>query len=325
MAAHKDRGLTRRLLSAIIVLALLAPMMIGLSILFQPKNNQAEFGMIEPSANGFLGEPDNTLDVLFVGDSEVFASYSPLQMWHERGFTSYDASSAGQKIIYGKTLLKRAFAKHSPRVVVFETDSLFRDFSISEGVFREMEDVLPVLEYHNRWKSLTLADVTSMPQTTWSDENKGFVLRGGAKVADTSAYGVDTGEITAVPRNNAIWLRSMVDICRKSGAVPLLMSSPSPANWSMAKHHGVQSIADELGIAYVDLNLVHEEMGLDWREDTYDGGDHLNYHGARKVSKYVGAYLSKTYGLPDRRKDSDYTAWNAAYKRYAKRVRALLG
>lgn len=117
-----------------------------------------------------------------------------------------------------------------------------------------------------------------------------------------------------------MWLRKMVDYCRRHGSTPLLMSSPSPVNWSMPKHYGIQVLADELDVEYVDLNLLHNDLGLDWQHDTYDGGDHLNYNGAYKVSQYVGQYLSKTFDLKDRRNDEGYTPWNAAYERYLKQV-----
>lgn len=314
-------GLLRGLHTVVVVLIVLVPNVLGLSALVQPKNNQAEFGMIEPAANGAIGERENSIDVLFVGDSEVYSTYSPLQMWHEQGFTSYDASSPGQVLAYGNTLLKRALSKQSPRVVVFETNSMFKKFSLGEGVLRSVQDVLPLFEYHNRWKSLTRVDFTSAPQATWSDGNKGFRINKGVAAADVSSYGIHTDRVVEVPRLGRIWLRLMVDYCVRHGSTPLFMSSPSPANWNMAKHNGVQRMADELGVEYVDLNLLHEDLGMDWQRDTRDSGDHLNYRGACKVSRYVGKYLSNAYSLEDRRNDVEFSSWNTAYERYVKEVR----
>lgn len=310
----------RKLWVALMVVASLALIALGLSRLFVPKNNQAEFGMIESVANGAMGERENSLDVLFVGDSEVYSTYSPLQMWNEHGFTSYDISCAGQKTPYSYMMLKRALSKQAPRVVVFETNAFHRDFSLGEGIFRAVENVIPLFEYHNRWKSLTQADLTSAPQTTWSDDFKGFHIQTGSKPADTSAYGKPTNDVDAVPRNNCLWLSMMVAYCRAHNATPVLMSSPSPFNWSMAKHNGLQALADQLGVSYVDLNLIHAELGMDWNSDSYDAGDHLNVTGAGKVSRYVGKYLSKTYGLADHRNDAAFSSWNASYERYAKRL-----
>ena len=50
-----------------------------------PKNNQVEFGQADAPAFGVLGEPRDSIDVLFLGDSEAYCSFSPLQLWGRAG------------------------------------------------------------------------------------------------------------------------------------------------------------------------------------------------------------------------------------------------
>ena len=45
-----------------------------------------------------------------------------------------------------------------------------------------------------------------------------------------------------------------------------------------------------------------------WR-DSRDGGNHLNYSGAKKISTWLGNYLGSQYQLEDHRKDSRYQRW----------------
>ena len=61
--------------------------LLGLSALFQPKNNMSEFGMEEVSANGILGERRDSVDLLVLGDSEAYSSVSPMELWRDRGYT----------------------------------------------------------------------------------------------------------------------------------------------------------------------------------------------------------------------------------------------
>ena len=42
-------------------------------------------------------------------------------------------------------------------------------------------------------------------------------------------------------------------------------------------------------------------MGLDFSEDTYDGGLHLNLFGAEKCARYMGQILTEDCGLSSRR------------------------
>ena len=57
---------TKRVLALVGFLAGLLGILVGLSALFVPKNNMSEFGMEEVTANGILGERENSIDVLAV-------------------------------------------------------------------------------------------------------------------------------------------------------------------------------------------------------------------------------------------------------------------
>ena len=75
-------------------------------------------------------------------------------------------------------------------------------------------------------------------------------------------------------------------------------------------------MAGEFGLAYLDLNLLQDEVPIDWETDTKDGGDHMNAWGAEKVSAYLAQYLKEQYGLTDHRKEEGYADWEAALKLY---------
>ena len=102
----------------------------------------------------------------------------------------------------------------------------------------------------------------------------------------------------------------------KNGADLLLVSAPSPKNYNYKKHNSLEEYARENNLPYVDLNMKFRDIGIDWKLDSYDRGDHLNISGARKVTAYIGQYLADNYDLPDRRNDDGWREWDDLAKEY---------
>ena len=77
--------------------------------------------------------------------------------------------------------------------------------------------------------------------------------------------------------------------------------------------------AGKYGIPYLDFNQKLKELGIDWKSDTLDKGDHLNLSGAHKVTDYMTMYLQEHYMLPDHRGDEenlrDGIRWQSSIQR----------
>lgn len=310
---------------ALTVMAVAVALLAGASYVVMPKNNQAEFGQVDATAHGVMGEPTNSIDVLFLGDSEAFSSFSPLQLWGERGITSYTCATSAQRLSYTRTLLARALKRQRPRVVMVETDCVYARLTLGDAAFRLLSDVFPIFEYHDRWKHLRPEDIAGSVRQTWTDELKGFRLDHATdiKAADASSHMAETDKVARVSRLNRLHLNEIHRMCTEHGAKLVLVSTPSTVNWNMARHRGIEQFAREMGVDYYDFNLGEHKVSIDWSCETYDGGDHLNLAGAKKVTSAVGALLSGVYDMPDHRQDAAFDAWNDAYGRYQQRLSAL--
>lgn len=300
----------------------LAILLLVASQIFVPKNNDS---IHDASAGGILAEPKDSIDVLFLGDSESYCAISPLMIWDESGITSYVCGTSAQKLFYTEEFLYTAFESQSPKLVVLETNAIFRDYPYSSMITNKADRLFPVFRYHDRWKKLSLKDFRLNAKYTCVENNKGYKFYDIVKPADYESYNnmSPSDETVKVPSKNKGYLDSIITYCKENGAEFLFLSTPSIVNWNSKRHNTVQELADKYDVGYLDLNLC-EEITINWKTDTRDKGDHLNYWGAVKVSNYLGKYLTETGRFEDRRDDANYDAWNSAYDTFVETVNCKL-
>lgn len=304
----------RRVMAWLLFFAGLIALFFITSRIFIPKDNTEEAGMEHVRANGILAEPPDSIDILVMGDSESYNSYSPLLMWKETGYTSFTCGTDAQKLTYTKTLLERALEKQKPKVVILETLAIYRPIKLDNVVLEELSSTFPVFRYHDRWKRLSSDDFTQSVTATQTHPYKGHAHITKVVPCDNKEYMHPTDKAASIALVNQYYVKAIKELCDRHGAQLLLVSTPSPVNWSYERHNGIQTFADELGCDYVDLNL--EPLGIDWTKDTFDKGDHLNHFGSVKVTSFLADYLRDRGGLTDHRSDPAYSGWDQALKDY---------
>ena len=299
------------LFRSVLFLLIFALLFLGFTHLVIPKTNTAQAGIHDPWAKGFLAEPENTIDVLVLGDSELYSCLVPLQIWQTHGITAYTCGTSDQKLYQTESYLTRFFETQNPKLVILETNVLYRDYSTTDRIPHIFEETLPLLRYHDRWKQLRPEDLTQSVRFTGIQRDKGYLYLTDIQPADTTGYMAYTDEIDPISSKNKETLAQIQTFCQERGAQLLLLSSPSTANWDYLRHNATQQLAWELEIPYLDTNLMPQEIPIDWNLDTRDGGDHLNHDGATKLTTWVGNYLAQTGLFTDKRSDDAYAAWNA--------------
>ena len=114
------------------------------------------------------------------------------------------------------------------------------------------------------------------------------------------------------------YLDRIVDLCREKGIELILIKSPClyPA-WYEEWDRWLEDYAERNGVEYIDAIPRMEEMGIDLKTDTYDGGIHLNVYGAEKYTRWLGEKL-RDLPFTDNRLDpktaAAYAAMTAAYE-----------
>lgn len=318
------KKIIQRIVSCVLFVAILLGLLEVSSLIFQPKSNDKAAGIHYPRANGVLSEPKDSLDAIFIGDSEAYHSFVPLNIWKDYGITSYAISSPAQKLVYSMEFLKNTFERQSPKIVFLETNAIFRKSYFEDEITYKSEQIFPVFRYHDRWKNLQLKDLSPTVEYTATENNKGYLFTKKCKPASDKAINkyMKYSDVSApILSTNEKYLKQIAKFCENHNAKLVLISTPSTKNWNYQRHNAMEAVSKELGVDYIDTNLLRDDIPIDWKKDSKDKGDHLNYNGAVKVTKYIGQYLNDTKLFKDKRNDPSYDSWNTCLENFEKQVK----
>ncbi len=272
-----------------------------------------------PLANkyNYAYEVNDTIQVLAVGNSDLYSGLSPQIIYNNTGITSIDAAYpvTHPKEAYELTtnILKK---QPSCKVLILETDMVYTNPGKS-GIKRVMYlfgEFLIRLDLKENFSYL-------YKKRTYPPENNTFTH--GYYYSDNISEEKDlikgsmepTDEVRDLPNESLKYIKKIKKLCDKNGIELIFLEIPSPASWNYAKHNAVTQLADELGVEFIDLNLETEGVTFDYPTDFRDNGNHLNYHGAVKVSNYMSEVL-KSYGIKDTRGDEKYASYAKSVEKY---------
>ncbi len=307
------------LLTAAVVLALvlLAPVL-------TPKwvEGHADNGgtYLTTSTRGFLSLEEDSVDVLFLGSSQVLRDISTARLLSNYGVSAYSRATTVQPPAVTYYYLEEALKTQSPKLVMADFSALFTEYDPDfrepyvryafdwmpltwdklEAVRNTLEHsqsqslldyALPALYYHGRWTELTSYDLTYPLSGDVVDPQRGAIVLDGAAPQDFIALeGVDT---EPEPYTDSLtWYQKTMDLCAENNIRFIMLRLPR-AGWTEAKHAADAVLAEENGVTLLDFNLrsLSEEIDLDAETDFYDAG-HLNRAGSDKLTDWLGEYLT---------------------------------
>lgn len=337
------------IISLIAAILLLAILLTFATLILTPKNNS-------PVERGLIGEYYDEVDkgrthqVVFVGDCEVYESFVPPVLYEEYGITSYIRGSAQQLIWQSYYLLEEIFEYESPDVVVFNVLSMkygepqreeynrmtldgMRNSQIKHNAIKasmtEEENILsyylPLLRYHQRWKELTGDDFKYMLGTDNVSHN-GYLMQTAVNPKTDTLEGRPLSNYD-LPAISFEYLRKMKDLCNQNGAELILIKAPTNVRnywWYDEWDEQIVKFADENNLSYYNF-IGNEEIGIDWSQDTYDYGMHLNVFGAEKMTHFFGKILSEKHNLASLKGSVDVsTVWDQKYQSYISQKNELI-
>lgn len=277
-------------------------------------------------------------EVIFIGDCEVYANFSPMVMYEEEGIKAYVRGSSQQLIWQSYYILEETLKYEKPKVVVFNVNSMRYSEPVSEEYNRltidymkwseqkmdiikaSMTDeeniwyyIFPILRYHSRYDKLTEEDFEYLFKRKDNTFN-GFLVNKNIKPVENLPVQRMLADYQFSDKCYD-YLDKITKLCKDNGIELVLIKAPSLyPYWYDEYDEQIRNYAEENDVAYYNLKNNVEEIGIDYSVDTYDGGLHLNLTGAEKLSNFFAAILAEEYDLTDYRGDALYEQKLKEYK-----------
>lgn len=304
----------KNILKSIIFTAILVVLLIISELILIPGMNIRKHGIFKSANYELLGEKKDTIDVIFLGDSLIYSSISPMEIWNNYGYTTFDCAEAAQIIPDAYRYLKFAIENQHPKVIMMEANVIFRNPAkrkMGDKLAYFFKQFVPITKYHDNWKKFIDGS-----KKKWVNPNKGYKYITNTESSKNKNYMKYSKKLKEIPEANLPYLKKIIKLAKKNKVKLVLISLPTQNSWYYRKHNTTEKIAKDYNLEFIDLNLV--DLDINWETDTKDNGSHLNYLGAKKVSDYIGNYLKETKLIKDHRNDSNYKSWYRAYKKYEK-------
>lgn len=306
------------IISFLLIIYLIQPVFIAKAI-------EADAYSPKATYEGFYEQPEYSLDVLFLGTSQCYNSFSPELLYREYGIKSYNLGSSMQSTALSYYWLKEALQYQSPSIVVFQVYNMIpygynklEDimWNSREAQIRQAVDymnwsrvkieclwelckkdetlsfdsfVFPMIRYHNRWEELGQEDFNF----GFFDRlkiHKGYKLVTD-KVGDIDYEPFSVENLVYNKETDILhteYVDGIIDLCKENNIKLIFVRTPY-VGASEEEYLQIREYASTNDIDYYDLNLkeLYRKVDYDISNDNVDPG-HANFEGATKITLFIG-------------------------------------
>lgn len=302
----------------------------------------------------FHNEPKNSMDIVVMGSSDVYAGYSAATAYTNYNITSYPYAISGSTVVTWKGMLEDIMATQKPKLVVVEPfgacydDMVLRERSSQSiklldtmnfsarkiRLAREMSNrvegsntfdfLFPFIKFHNRYGSY----VRNYQKQAEIKKINISPLKG---VSNYSRISRPHNIYDARNDNQTMELGSgsyeclieFLDYAKANNINIVFAKFPQIVGREGDEQHKVLlrankigEIASEYGYSYINLEQHWDEIGLETYGDFYNM-THLNVFGQKKVTDYLCQYLISEHNLEvSPKKGRIKKNWDKAEKYY---------
>lgn len=297
----------------------------------------------------FYDLPKNSIDVFVTGSSQIISGVSSPELYNEYGIAAYALGTCSQPVRAGRYWLSEMLRTQSPKVFVYEVSALYYDDKnpvsharaftdmkntsknkyqgLKELTDGDTEEMLgyywEIYGYHSRWNDLDKADFT-FTDDIYKDSYLGFSIINTAyeneNTRDNYVVSYTNNKKEVTEEVYLQYLSEMKQICDEKGITMILLKTPR-TDWTNEEYSAIKDLADSMGVEYIDLNYGEnfDKLGLGYKTDFMDF-KHLNLYGAKKITSYLGKYLTENFTFEDEREEKR-SHFKDAYEEYSEAVK----
>lgn len=302
----------------------------------------------------FFLEDKDSIDVVLLGSSEIYADYAPGLAYKEFGFTSYPFAIQSNIVSNYKSQLKTILERQRPKLIVVEINGVlygkdkeldkeanFRNYVDNIPMSRNKIDAIndyspedkmsyyfPIIKYHSVWNDFPKG--LKWDFSIIQDRLRGYNLLKGTKTKTVVFKPKQKTYNDALKNNNKKkpltqrsegYFRDFLDYC-KSENIENIVFVRFPHivdDKSMSRFKRTNTAADiiaEYGYDFLNFEKNFEDTGIDINKDYYQV-DHLNIYGQKKFTEYFGQILCDKYAIGKTRlTDAQKEEWDICAKYY---------
>lgn len=120
----------------VVIMYLLGP-------IFTPKwYNYENYGGTTRRIKGMYSEPQNTIDIVMLGNSDLYAAVSNMKLWEDRGITSYHIGTPMQTTWISYYMLNEFYKRQKPKLAIIDMDYVFETDNGYKGYLNESIDFI---------------------------------------------------------------------------------------------------------------------------------------------------------------------------------------
>ena len=299
----------------------------------------------------FYKEPDDTLQIVTLGNSRMTYGWNALELWEHTGITSYNMSTHTQPVVLIKYLMEEVRKTQKDPLFIVDMNCLRKKqvATINDATIRRVTDSIPqsinrinminealkyrvdevpelsyywnFAKYHSRWTELKKSDFMGKENVYKSmQESKNLIN------VTALEKPVITSKTSKLDDLQISILEELLAYIEENKINVLFVSLPAYLEKSVAKEmNQIMLEIENRGYNFLNLNTdeMYKQLKISFKTDFIDK-DHLNLEGSKKLMAFMEDYLKSKYSFTDQRGIEGYESWDeavVAYEKYIEKIK----